>query len=257
MVNSWPSLVHRARLTGRLMSDIIHRPRLSAKLLGEVALGVLLVSALAFSPRDGVPTVAYDDAWTTLATVPYQPALGNESLFGQTLPALRNLSGLAKAGGIVISSKALIPTTPPAQLVIPALNVHRPVEGVGTNRFGVMNLPVNGWNAGWYKGGPIPGAPGDAVIEGHAGFPGQPMMFGKLDTLRPGDKIFVVESNGTRRLFLVVSMTVLPVGAAPAGFGQPYGLPRLTLVTCTGHFDQDTFSYNKRLVVEASYAGIV
>src|SRR4029077_2228604 len=108
------------------------------------------------------------------------------------------------------------------QLLIPALDVHRAVEAVGVNRSGVMNLPVNAWNAGWYQGGPVPGAPGDAVIEGHAGYPGQPMIFGKLMTLRAGDRIIVVLADRTRQLFRVDSMTSLPVGTAPPGFAEPY-----------------------------------
>jgi sortase (surface protein transpeptidase) len=116
---------------------------------------------------------------------------------------------------------------------------------------------VNGWNAGWYKGGPTPGAPGDAVIEGHAGFPDQPMLFGKLASLGQGAQIIVVLADGSKHLFLVESMAVLPIGSAPAGMAEPYGPPRLTLITCTGHFDQEQKFYSKRLVVEARYAGIV
>ena len=176
---------------------------------------------------------------------------------GLALPGLQNLSGVAKASGISISSKALIPTAPPVQLLIPSLNVHRPVEAVGVNRSRVMDLPVNAWNAGWYKGGPVPGAPGDAVIEGHAGYPDQPMIFGKLATLPPGAQIVVVLSDGTKRLFEVVSMASYPVGVAPPGLGDPSGSPRLTLLTCTGHFDTDKKYYSKRLAVEARYVGLV
>jgi hypothetical protein len=180
-----------------------------------------------------------------------------EPVFGLALPGLSKLTAGVQAGGALISSKALIPTTPPVQLLIPALNVHRSVEGVGTNRFGVMNLPVNGWNAGWYQAGPIPGAPGDAVIEGHAGYPDQPMIFGKLATLKAGAQVVVVLRDGSRRLFEVVSMATLPVGVAPAGFAEPYGPPRLTLITCTGHFDVDNKYYSKRLAVELRYVGLV
>jgi Sortase domain len=150
-----------------------------------------------------------------------------------------------------------MPTAPPVQLLIPLLDVHRAVEKVGADRFGVMDLPTNSWNAGWFKWGPIPGAPGDAVIEGHAGYPGQPMIFGKLDTLRPGDRIIVVLSDKTRRLFLVVSKKTVPAGSAPPGLADPYGPPRLTLVTCAGHFNKARYSYASRLLVETRYAGLV
>jgi len=233
---------------------LLRRARPSAQVLGQVALGVLLVSALTFTPRDGVqasPNATLGPNLRFRASVAVQPS------FGLTLPGLQNLSGWASASGVAVSSKALIPTAPPAQLLIPALNVHRAVEGVGVNRSGVMNVPVNAWNAGWYKGGPVPGAPGDAVIEGHAGYPGQPMIFGKLSTLQPGDQIVVVLADGSQRLFVVVSKATFPVGSAPAGMAEPYGPPRLTLITCTGSFDANSFSYSRRLVVEASYSGLV
>ena len=38
--------------------------------------------------------------------------------------------------------------------------------------------------------------------------------------------------------------------------GEPYGMPRLTLVTCSGDFDDATKTYSRRQVVELSYAGL-
>jgi sortase family protein len=96
--------------------------------------------------------------------------------------------------------QAPIPRSRPVQLLIPKLDVHRAVEAVGVTRLGVMQLPSNSWNAGWYKGSPTPGAPGDTVIEGHAGYPDQPMIFGRLVNLRPGGKIIVVLADKTRQL---------------------------------------------------------
>jgi len=236
MVNTWLSLVGRAHI--------------SARLAGEGLLAAMLVATLVFSPRDGAPVDRSDVFAVPMATL--------MSPFGQAaLPDSQSLSALATTIEVSVSAKALIPTAPPAQLLIPALNVHRAVETVGADRSGVMNLPVNAWNAGWYKGGPIPGAPGDAVIEGHAGYPDQPMIFGKLVQLHVRDQIIVVLSDGSRRLFLVDSMATVPVGSAPAGMAEPYGPPRLTLITCTGHFDQNSYSYSSRLVLEASYAGVV
>ena len=81
------------------------------------------------------------------------------------------------------------------------------------------------------------------------------MIFGRLVMLKPGEHIIVVLADGTRQLFLVDSITTVPLGSAPAGMAEPYGPPRLTLITCTGHFDQKSYSYSRRLVLEASYAG--
>jgi len=252
-------LAVRVRPLMKRARSSVRRPRLSTQLLGEVALGGLLLATLAFAPRDAVPT----EDWTVWPQpgVRLQSAAAEQPLFGLALPGLSQLTAVARAGGASVgasaSAKASVPTTPPVQLLIPTLNVHRAIEGVGTNRFGVMDLPVNGWNAGWYQHGPIPGAPGDAVIEGHAGYPDQPMIFGKLATLKAGAQVVVVLGDGTRRLFEVVSMATLAVGVAPPGFAEPYGPPRLTLITCTGHFDADNKYYSKRLAVELRYVGLV
>jgi LPXTG-site transpeptidase (sortase) family protein len=240
MIKVWPSSLQRAQP--------------SAQVLGEVALAVVLVASLAFAPRDSAPNPTDNQSGPI---VRYQASSVEQPLLGLALPGLSNLAGWASSSGASVTARALMPTAPPVQLLIPTLNVHRPVEAVGVNRYGFMNLPSNGWNAGWYQYGPVPGAPGDAVIEGHAGYPDQPMLFGHLSQLHRGDQIVVVLADKSQRLFEVVSITSVPVGVAPPGMGSANGAPRLTLITCTGSFDATKFSYSRRLVVEASYAGRV
>jgi sortase (surface protein transpeptidase) len=224
------------------------RSRVTMRLAGEAALGVALGATLVFAWSDKTPNV------DTVYTAP--PTQSAMSLFAPGLAGAKDTLGSATAASASISERLSVPTAAPVQLLIPSLDIHRPVEQVGTNRSGVMDLPANFWNAGWLKSGPVPGAPGDAVIEGHAGYPGQSLIFGRLVSLHPGDHIIVVLGDRTRRLFLVESMTRVPVGAAPPGMAEPYGPPRLTLITCTGHFDQGHYSYSQRLVLEASYAGL-
>ncbi|HEY8759591.1 MAG TPA: class F sortase [Candidatus Dormibacteraeota bacterium] len=218
-----------------------------AVLLSAVGLAGLMVVTLAFSWSDGTHSgTPFDAVGPTPSTV----ALAAPAVNDLSPPRLFQVTPAEHP-------QAWIPTAPPVQLLIASMDVHRAVEAVGLNRRGVMNLPVNWWNAGWYKGGPVPGAPGDAVIEGHAGYPDEPLIFGRLATLRTGDKIVVVLADGSRHLFLVASMKKVAVGSAPPGMAEPYGPPRLTLITCAGSFDKDHFSYSQRLVVEASYAGLV
>jgi hypothetical protein len=216
--------------------------RLPAQLMGEVLLGVLLVLTLGFSWRDGIPT---DENVMAFSAAP------SDSTAPRYVPG-KSLVVPGQRGELVPPQ----PTAPPVQLLIPALDVHRAVEKVGFDQSGVLNLPVNAWNAGWFEYGPVPGATGDAVIEGHAGYPGKPLIFGRLYTLRPGDKIIVVLADRSRRLFIVVSMSTVPAGTAPPGLADPYGPPRLTLITCTGYFDKTIYSYTSRLVLEARYAGL-
>jgi LPXTG-site transpeptidase (sortase) family protein len=209
----------------------------------QLALVVMLALALGASWRDGIPTA--DDGLAASNAAP-------DFISGRDL---------APSGPVMVAGSALappgpvVPTARPVQLLIPVLDVHRAVEAVGVGRSGVLNLPQNSWNAGWYNGSPIPGAPGDSVIEGHAGYPGQPMIFGRLVALKRGDKIIVVLADKTRQVFVVDSMMSIAIGTAPSGMAEPYGLPRLTLITCTGHFDKTSYSYSQRLVLEAHYAG--
>jgi hypothetical protein len=220
---------------------------LSAKFVGEAMMALLLAVTLVFSWRDAVPSNGYVFAAGSATS---SIAVTDDNIHPDWPGQVSSSHAMAPA------PQAQVPTAPPVQLLIADLNVHRAVEPVGVSRSGVIDVPVNAWNAGWYSGGPVPGAPGDSVIEGHAGYPGQPMIFGKLATLRPGAQVVVVLSDGSRELFLVTSMSSVPVGTAPPGFAEPYGPPRLTLITCTGYFNQDTYSYSSRLAVELRYAGL-
>jgi hypothetical protein len=220
----------------------------SARLVGGATLALLLAVTLVSSWRDAVPSARYV---FPVGSATSSTAVADDNLHPDWPAEVSSSHAMGPA------PQAQVPTAPPVQLLIADLNIHRAVEAVGVGRSGVIDVPVNAWNAGWYNGGPVPGAPGDSVIEGHAGYPGQPMIFGKLATLRPGAQVLVVLSDGSRQLFLVNSMTSVPVGTAPEGFAEPYGPPRLTLITCTGYFNQDTYSYSSRLVVELSYAGPV
>jgi LPXTG-site transpeptidase (sortase) family protein len=212
----------------------------------EVALVVVLALTLGISWRDGLPS---DD--TGLASGPSSDLVASHAA-GSGLA-----SGDSVGNGVSVGSYFVPgPRARPIQILIPALDVHRPVEGVGIDQSGVLNLPVNFWNAGWFEYGPVPGAPGDAVIEGHSGYPGKPLIFGNLYQLKRGDQIIVVLADRSRRLFIVDSKTTVPQGSAPAGLAYPYGPPRLTLITCTGYFDKNAYSYTSRLVLEARYAGL-
>ena len=237
MVRSWPSLAGRAQL--------------SAQLLGEVMLTLLLTVTLAYAWRDGVPLA--DEFVGTVGPAPV--GIATLQVSGNNLSGKPVLTSRLPQVPPAPPRQLRVPTAPPVQLLIPTLDVHRAVEKIGVDAFGVLDLPVNSWNAGWYKAGPVPGAPGDAVIEGHAGYPGKPMIFGKLVTLRPGAQIIVVLADGTRQLFLVVSMRSVPADSGTPGLGAPYGVPRLTLITCSGHFDKKSFWYSERLLVETRYAG--
>ncbi len=101
------------------------------------------------------------------------------------------------------------PQAPPVRLLIPSLNIDAQVESLGVDSSGAMETPHNIWKVGWYRGGPSPGGPGDAVIDGHVGLPGSPLVFSGLARLTIGADV----------------------------------------ITCTGRYDSGSQTYADRLIV--------
>jgi len=148
------------------------------------------------------------------------------------------------------------PPPNPSRIQIPALNLDAAVEQVGVERSGAMATPQNIWNVGWYAAGPAPGAAGDAVIDGHVGLPGQPLIFTGLARLRVGDLITVIATDGSKRAFSVTSNATWPADSHPPGLFDIEGAPRLTLITCGGAYLPRTQKYADRVIVEAALTGV-
>lgn len=121
---------------------------------------------------------------------------------------------------------------------------------------GAMETPRNLWNVGWFGGGPAPGGQGDAVIAGHLGLPGSPLVFNGLARLRLGDLIRVVGTDGTARDFTVSSTASWPADSHPSGLFDTVGSPRLSLITCGGAYLRSSHTYADRLIVEASFSPV-
>ena len=137
------------------------------------------------------------------------------------------------------------------RLVIPRLGIDAAVEPVGTDRSGRIGVPSYIWDAGWFREGPVPGDPGDAVMDGHLDWYTGPALFAHLDELRPGDAVTVVRGGATLR-FRVVGREWVPYRERPAGLLEPAGPPRLTLITCGGSWNYRAGTYSERLLVEAA-----
>jgi Sortase domain len=224
--------------------------RAPIQLAGQVGLTMTLGATLALAWSDGTPNV---DPFSAIVVprvagvasvqVAASPHYGNPVL--DPKPPLP--SPVAQPP---------IPTALPVRLFLPTLNLHPPVEPLGVDRWGAMDTPNNIWDVGWYNAGPVPGAPGDAVMDGHAGYPGQPLIFGRLAKIQPGEPIWVVLADGSKQVFTVTSVQSWPATSMPPTMFEPYGPPRLTLITCDGQFNSDNKTYASRLVVEAVYAGV-
>lgn len=138
------------------------------------------------------------------------------------------------------------------RLLIPAIGVNALIGRVGLDRNHAVQAPGTLTGVGWYAAGPLPDRPGDAVLDGHLGLPGEPAVFGRLAELRAGDAIVILWPDGHESTFTVASTAVVPASApAPAGLFSRTGPSVLSLITCAGKWEQDTRTYTDRLVVNA------
>jgi sortase (surface protein transpeptidase) len=167
-------------------------------------------------------------------------------------------SSAPSSSGPAVPTRDAAPAAPteaaaPARLRIPSLGVDSVVDPEGVAADGQMALPEDVDRVGWYRFGPLPGAPGSAVIAGHVDDREQGL--GALAPLREaavGTEVLVTDAEGTTTLWRVVSRELITKQALPLDrlFARS-GPPRLTLVTCGGPFLPEYGSYRDNVVVVA------
>jgi sortase family protein len=141
------------------------------------------------------------------------------------------------------------------RLVIPTIGVDAVIQPVGLDRTQAMSVPADLTTVGWYDRGPLPGQPGDAVIDGHVGLAWEPAVFRDLHRLRPGDRFEVFWPGGRNLQFRVESsVRAAAAGPAPPGLFSRGGPSRLSLITCVGAWEPGGAAYSQRLIVTAVIA---
>jgi LPXTG-site transpeptidase (sortase) family protein len=146
----------------------------------------------------------------------------------------------------------------PLRIAIPRIHVDAPVEALGQNADGTVEVPpLNRPNlAGWYKYGPTPGQAGAAVVLGHVDAHRHEAVFFRLGSLRHGDRIRVTRTGGSVATFAVDSVVPVPKNGFPTR--SVYGrtsYAALRLVTCGGRFDTRTKHYLGNIIVYAHLVG--
>ena len=167
-----------------------------------------------------------------------------------------------------------VPVGMPVRISIPAAAIDsRTVVPVGVDKHGAVATPCDpeapavrcNVNAtGWYKGSSLPGAPGNAVIDGHVDWYGPPptyrpdtaAIFTNLHRVKVGDQVVVVDALGHTRIFLVDSVTTLPYPQTPASMYATSGNRSVTLVTCAGVFKSVATGLSERVYVHATLTGL-
>lgn len=147
-----------------------------------------------------------------------------------------------------------VPSPEPTALVLPDLGVDMPVDPVGVQADGAMEIPTDPAVAGWYRFGPAPAdAAGATVIAAHVD--SRVYGLGPLARLRdaqPGQQVSVTDAAGTITTYIVESVTYIPRAQLPVDELFSREGPRsLVVITCGGSFDERTRSYSDNVVLVA------
>lgn len=147
-------------------------------------------------------------------------------------------------------------TPAPVSLALPTLGVDVPVDPVGIDADGQMEIPPNAARAGWYRFGPAPGSDrGAAVIAAHVDSVASAGLgpFARLRDLRAGDSAVVALADGSALTYQVREVTSSPKTDVtwPDVFLRD-GPPHLVLITCGGRWQPDVRHYSDNVIVYLS-----
>ena len=146
----------------------------------------------------------------------------------------------------------------PIGLDIPAVGVNTPVQQLGLNPDGSVQVPplTRYSHAGWYKYSPTPGQLGPSIILGHIDSAAYgPGVFFKLGDLRQHDMVSITLADHIVAVFGIERVVAYPKSQFPTL--QVYGNTdhaALRLITCGGTFDPSKRSYEDNIV---AYAALV
>ncbi len=136
----------------------------------------------------------------------------------------------------------------PTRISIPAIKLNSPIEEMGINKKGEMDVPSGKTNTvGWYKDGTVPGQLGSAVLDAHVY-----AALKNLKNARVGGDIYISMSNGTALHYKITEKKTVSLKNVSGDelFNRASGR-ELHLITCAGTFSKKLNTYDKRLLVYA------
>lgn len=143
----------------------------------------------------------------------------------------------------------------PVHLNIPKLGIDAAFQYNGLTALGVMEIPNNVIDVGWYTGSPHPGEKGVAIITGHVaqirgGVVTKQGVFARLRELTTGDTFTIRDDRGILKTFIVrESHAYDPAADTNDIFSSNDNESHIRLITCEGVWGADKQSFTKRLVV--------
>jgi LPXTG-site transpeptidase (sortase) family protein len=227
-------------------------------LLGATAglMFAMMLSASGDAPsvvvRAGEPAVLTAPVVQTLSEVQTASAVGSAVEPGVVAADPPVGSALAGPGPVDSSGAVTEQVSSGLLLSIPSLAVRAQIVDLGFTGDGVLDVPSDGANVGWYNVSPRPGEPGNALLGGHYDWDGSLAVFWRLGELRQGDRVELDDGSGTALVYEVQSTSSVDWDRPLSEILSSDGGSSLTLFTCGGVFDQERGEYEQRVVVWAT-----
>ena len=198
--------------------------------------GVIVAIAATFTPTQQSDPPAASDARISIAPIapiaPIQPP--------SDLPVIASL----------------IAEPEPTRLRIPKLGISAEVASIGMQDEVTMEVPEDISVVGWFRYSPTPlSGIGTTVLVGHRDGATDPNgVFRNLDKIEPGDRVTVIDEDGTRWRYEVSDTELLDsaqFATAAEGIFDIEKEARLILITCGGEYIQSDGGYQSNTVVTA------
>lgn len=171
-------------------------------------------------------------------------------------------------GGILPIDNGVVPSSGPRfdtswELILPSARIRAAVVQVGLTPEGDMGSPDNPFVAGWFNRSAVPGEPGNALLGGHRDYQDRDGnvdvgVCWELDETRVGDQLLMFD--GSRNHYFVYEIvdkvTIRPDSSAAEKYLSQTRESVVTLITCAGEFDEDSHSYDQRIVVVALLSAV-
>jgi sortase (surface protein transpeptidase) len=216
--------------------------------VGLAIMGAVLVWAAFAWPSTSEPTLApAQNGESTPTTSAQAPEASPE----RPAPRANQSDVRDRITGLVL------PESHPVAVSVPKLGVRSRLIDLGLEDNGEMEVPEDPADAGWFSGGPTPGALGPAVIAGHVTWNGAPGVFYRLGTMRRGDRVTVTREDGQTAVFTVSRVERFPKSRFPSG--AVYGRidhAGLRLITCGGTYDAARRTYLDNVIVFAKLTAV-
>ena len=205
--------------------------------------------------------------WTAVArpsTPEAAPATGSND---QSTPSASPSAPQATSGGPTAgagktnvrdkTTGVVLPESDPVVVSIPRIGVRSRLVKLGLDDQGAMDVPQDPADAGWFTGGPTPGALGPAIIAGHVTWNGTHGVFYRLRTMRPGDQVTVTREDGKTAVFTVSRVARFSKSEFPsrAVYGR-IDHAGLRLITCGGTYDAAQHKYQDNVIVFAKLESV-